>query len=289
MTEDLQEKTCLVTGASRGIGYWTAHGLAARGAHVILIGHHQGRGEKALNTIAREFGPDAANFIKADLSSQREIHRLAGKLTSDYSSLDVLVNNAGGFFLNRQESVDGIEMTWALNHLNYFMTTLLLFDLLLEHPPARIVNVASDSHRGRNLDFKDPQFQQGYNGMAAYGRSKLANILFTYELSRRLEEQPITANALHPGFVNTHLGKDHWLVRPFLELIHVLFAKSPQEGAETPIYLASSPEVQGVSGKYFIDKKPVQSSPASYDQEDARRLWRISEETTGINSSQVLP
>lgn len=285
----LDGKVCLVTGASRGIGFWTAHGLAARGAHVILIGHHQGRGESALSTLQTKFGTAAARFIKTDLSDQDAIHGMAQEIKQRYPALHVLVNNAGGFFLTRRESTDGIEMTFALNHLNYFMTTLLLLDLLLQHPEGRIVNVSSNAHRGQKMRFHDLQFEDGYNGLNAYGQSKLANLLFTYELSRRLQDQSITVNALHPGFVHTHLGKHHWLIRPFLEVIHLLFAKSPQEGAQTPIYLASSPVVEGVSGKYYVDQEPVPSSRASRSQEDARRLWEISERMTGLNSEDYLP
>lgn len=289
MTEQLQGKTILVTGASRGIGYWTAHGLAEKGAHIILVGHHQGRGERAQRKLREAFGPQAAAFLKADLSSQQDIHQLAEKVKEHYERLDVLVNNAGGFFLNRKESVDEIEMTFALNHLNYFMVTLLLMDLLMESAPARIVNVSSNGHRGQKIDFDDLQFENGYNGMKAYGQSKLANLYFTYELSRRLKNHPLTVNALHPGFVNTYLGKQHRLVRPFLEVIHLLFAKPPQEGAETSIYLASSEDVKGITGKYFVDKEAVRSSPMSYDQQAAQDLWKISEEMTGLDTGNFLP
>lgn len=289
MKDTMRNKTCLITGSSRGIGFWTAHGLAKRGAHVILIGHHQGRGEKAQSRLQETFGTDAARFFKADLSDQGEIHHLAEAIKSNYDHLDVLINNAAGFFLNRQESVDGIEMTLALNHLNYFMVTLLLFDLLVDSAPARIVNVSSDAHREQRLDFDNLQLKNGYTGMKAYGRSKLANLYFTYELDRRLEGQGITVNALHPGFVNTYLGKQYWFIRPFLEIIHTLFAKTPQEGARTSLYLASSPEVADVSGKYFVDQERKRSSNISYDREAARRLWKRSETLTGLDAGNHLP
>jgi NAD(P)-dependent dehydrogenase (short-subunit alcohol dehydrogenase family) len=195
----------------------------------------------------------------------------------------VLVNNAAGVFLRRQETVDGFEKTFALNHLNYFMLTNLLLDVLQASAPARIVNVASDSHRDAELDLDDLQLAEGYNPMRAYGRSKLANVLFTYELARRLEGSGVTANALHPGFVNTHLGKSNWLVRIALTPIHWLFAKSPREGAQTSIYLASSPEVAGVSGKYFVDCEPTRSAPASYDEAAAQRLWEVSATLTEVS------
>jgi len=289
MIDTMQGKTCLVTGASRGIGFWTAHNLAERGAHVILIGHHRGRGEKAQTRLQESFGPQSARFFKADLSSQEEIHTLTDAIKSSYNQIDVLVNNAGGFFLNRQESADGIEMTLALNHLNYFTITLLLLDLLMDSTPARIVNVSSGAHRGQRLDFQDLQLEKGYNGMKAYGRSKLANLYFTYELDHRLEKQEITVNALHPGFVNTYLGKQYWFIRPFLEIIHALFAKSPMEGAQTSIYLATSPEVAQVSGEYFVNQQRTKSSPISYDKDAALRLWKRSESLTGLDAASYLP
>ena len=289
MNKTMQGKTCLVTGSSRGIGFWTAHGLAKRGAHVILVGHHQGRGEKAQSRLQEAFGTDSARFFKADLSAQEEIHLLAKAIKNNYNQLDVLVNNAAGFFLNRQESVDGIEMTLALNHLNYFMVSLLLSDLLMDSTPARIVNVSSDAHREQRLEFENLQLKNGYTGMKAYGRSKLANLYFSYELDRHLEGHGITVNALHPGFVNTYLGKQYWFIRPFLEIIHALFAKSPREGARTPLYLSSSPEVAGASGKYFVNQMPTKSSPISYDKEAAQRLWNRSESLTGLDADNHLP
>jgi len=194
----------------------------------------------------------------------------------------VLVNNAGAFFLRRQESADGVEMTFALNHLNYFLLTYLLLDRLKASAPARIVNVASDSHRGALINFNDLQGKRGYNGFQAYGQSKLANVLFTYELARRLEGAQVTANALHPGFVATNIGKNNGLLARLVMPIAQLNAIRPEEGARTGVYLASSPDVEGVSGTYFTREKPVQSDPASYDLQAARQLWEISAEMTGL-------
>ncbi|MGD8403514.1 MAG: SDR family oxidoreductase [Anaerolineales bacterium] len=284
----MEGKLCLVTGASRGIGFHTALGLASMGAHVILASHHRERGESARQRINTSVGKNATDFILVDLSSQGGIREFTDTIKERYNHLDVLVNNAGGFFLRREGSEDGIEMTFALNHLNYFMTTLLLMDLILSAEASRIVNVSSGSHRGAEMHFDDLQFENGYNAMEAYGQSKLANLLFTYELSRRLANTNVTVNALHPGFVNTHFAKQNGpVVRALMNLVHFLFARSPEKGAETPIYLASSPEVEGVTGKYFIDKEPVRSSQASYDGEAAQRLWDISERMCHLDVSNL--
>ena len=276
-------KTCMVTGASRGIGFYTAQALALKGAHVVLIGHHHGRGQEAVDKIHQADPEASATFFYTDLMDQAQIRELNRTFRERYDRLDVLVNNAGAFFLRRGESPDGIERTFALNHLNYFLVTNLLLDLIKESAPARIVNVSSESHRGNRLHFDDLEFERRpYWGLNAYGESKLANLLFTYELDRRLGQDDVTVNALHPGFVNTHIGKQYPLLRPIMNILHALFAKSPEEGAETVIYLASSPDVAGVSGKYFIDREPIRSSSASYETGDARRLWEVSESMIGL-------
>lgn len=285
---EMKGKLCLVTGASRGIGFFVARGLALLGADVVLASHNRERGESAQRRIREYTGNDSISFMKVDLSSQDNIRSFTDSFKRQYDRLDVLVNNAGGFFLRRKKSVDGIEMTFALNHLNYFMTTLLLLDPLLGTGSARIVNVASESHRSQHMRFDDLQFEHGYNPMSAYGQSKLANLLFTYELSRRLASTDLTVNALHPGFVGTHLGKQNPIVQVFLSPIHFFFAKKPVEGAETPVYLASSPQVEGVTGKYFIDEEQVRSSPASYDSEAAERLWDVSEQLCDLDSSETV-
>jgi NAD(P)-dependent dehydrogenase (short-subunit alcohol dehydrogenase family) len=210
------------------------------------------------------------------------VRRLADDFKSHFSRLDVLVNNAGAVFLTRHESADEIEMTFGLNHLNYFLLTNLLLDMLIASAPARVVNVSSGAHNGARLNFDDLENKRGYNGMRAYGQSKLANLLFTYELARRLEGKGVTANALHPGFVASNFAKNNLgILKPLMSLIQ-LGAISPEEGAQTSIYLASSPEVAGVTGKYFVKKKAVTSSTASYDEETARRLWDISARLTGL-------
>ena len=273
-------KNCLVTGGTRGIGFYTARGLASQGAHVILVGHNAAHGEQALERIGEAVGEGAASFLLADLSAQDQVQRLARDVQDRYMHLDVLVNNVGAVFVRRQESVDGIEMTLALNHLSYFLLTGLLLDMLKGSAPARIVNVSSDAHHRAEMNFEDLQFEERYSSFQTYAQSKLANLLFTYELARRLEGSKVTVNALHPGFVNSHLYRRMGILRPVVKLIGFLIGKSAEEGAETSIYVASSPEVEGVSGKYFIDREPVSSSPASYDTKSARCLWEISQDLT---------
>jgi NAD(P)-dependent dehydrogenase (short-subunit alcohol dehydrogenase family) len=222
-------------------------------------------------------------YLLADLSIQAEVRKLAGEFQARYDHLDVLLNNAGAIFLRRRESREGIEMTLALNHLNYFLLTGLLLDTLKQSAPARIINVSSAGHLGASIDFANLQMQAGwYSGMEAYKRTKLCNVLFTYELARRLAGSRVTTNAVHPGLVATNIGRNNgflaWLFQPLIRFI----AKSPKEGAETLIYLASSPEAEGVSGKYFANKRAVRSSANSHDEETARRLWQASAELTGI-------
>jgi NAD(P)-dependent dehydrogenase (short-subunit alcohol dehydrogenase family) len=275
-------KICLVTGASGGMGFETARALARQGAHVVLVGHNVERGEAALRRIHAEDEKMSVEFMLADLSVQDQIRLLAKGVREGFDHLDVLVNNAGGFFLRWRESADGFEMTWALDYLNYFLLTNLLLDLLKASSPARIVCVSSAMHEGAEIRFDDLQFEKGYSSWKAYGQAKLADLIFTYELARRLEGSGVTANALHPGFVATNIGPQHWLLRPLMKIVYAFGARSPQEGAQTSIYLASSPEVEGVSGRYFVDSKPVRSSEASYNRETAQWLWDISLRMTGL-------
>jgi NAD(P)-dependent dehydrogenase (short-subunit alcohol dehydrogenase family) len=250
---------------------------------VIVVARNVNRCENTVDEIIQTTGNHAVEYMLADLSSQNEIHDLAEAYQNKYDHLDVLVNNAGGFFMSRQESADGIEMTFALNHLNYFLLTNLLLDTIKASAPARIVNVSSAAHQNASINFDDLQGKKKYSGWQAYGQSKLANILFTYELARRLEGTGVTVNALHPGMVATNFGANNGgvlgsLVRQFMNL----FSIGVEDGAQTSIYLASSPEVEDVTGKYFVKKKAVSSSSASYDESAAKRLWEISEEMTGV-------
>lgn len=283
----MQDKVCMVTGATDGIGKETARALADMGATIIIVGRNREKSIATVNEIRQETGNPDVEYMLADLSSQEQIRRLAEQFKERYDQLDVLVNNAGGFFMSHEESVDGIEMTFALNHLGYFLLTNLLLDVLTESAPARIVNVSSGAHENAEIDFDDLESEETYSGWRAYGESKLANLLFTYELARRLEGTGVTVNALHPGFVKTNLGADNfgWFGTVVKKVINLVAGLSPEEGAQTSIYLASSPEVEGVTGKYFVKKKPAQSSKASYDEDAARRLWEISEEMTELHVS----
>jgi NAD(P)-dependent dehydrogenase (short-subunit alcohol dehydrogenase family) len=276
-------KTCLVTGGTAGIGYVTARELARMGAVVSIVGRDRERGEAALRRI-REAAADAhVAYLPADLSDQADVRRLAEAILALHPRLDVLVNNAGGLFGRRRLSADGIEMNFALNHLSYFLLTHLLLPALTLAAPARIVNVASAAHKGVSLDFDDLQGEERYDRWLAYKRSKLANILFTYELARRLEGRGITANCLHPGFVATDIGARHGFVPGILWSIGKLYAINPEDGARTSVYLTSSPEVEGITGQYFTQRKAKRSSEASYDREAAIRLWDVSANLTGLD------
>ena len=278
----MEGKTCLVTGATDGIGYVAARELAGMGARVIMVGRNPAKTEAARKQVISETGADHVDCLLAELSSQQDVRRLAGQVRELAPRLDVLLNNAGAIFLSRQTSVDGIEMTFALNHLGYFLLTTLLLDLLKDSAPARVVNVSSSSHyEPRELRLEDLPRPGSGRSYRAYGRSKLCNVLFTYELARRLEGSGVTANALHPGLVRTNIARNNgimgWIGNFFIGVRGI----SPDRGAETLVYLAASPEVEGVTGKFFIDCRAVHSSDLSYDAALARRLWELSEELTG--------
>ncbi len=289
----MRGKVCLVTGATSGIGEVAATELARLGARVLIAGRSAERcAATRARILARVQGASVESMV-ADLSSLAEVRRLADQVRERCAQLDVLLNNAGAMFLERSETADGIERTFALNHLSYFVLSNLLMPLLEKSESARIVNVASDAHRGVSIDFDDVQLQQNYGGWKAYQKSKLANVLFTYELAKRLEGTAVTANALHPGFVQTRFltsfndarrqGFKKTLAGLFLDTASRLIAISPERGARTSVYLASSPEVEGVSGRYFVKEKPVTSSPQSRDPVAAERLWRMSALMTGVD------
>lgn len=278
----LQGKTCMVTGASSGIGRVTAVELARLGARTVLVCRDRGRGEATLAQIAKETGSRDVELKLADLSSQSAIRNLAREFLAKDQPLHVLVNNAGVVNLRRSLTRDGIETVFAVNHIAYFLLTNLLLERLEISAPARIINVASDAHRMARIGFDDLGGSRRYAAMRNYAQSKLANILFTYELARRLEGSGVTANCAHPGAVATGLAQNNgaW-VRALTKLLG-LFFRTPEQGAATSIYLASSPEVEGVSGKYFIDCKETRSSADSYSKADAQRLWEISTRMTGL-------
>lgn len=275
-------KVCMVTGATSGIGKVTARELAQRGAAVVVVGRDEARSEATVSQIRQQTANPSVDFLLADLSSQKEVRRLAREFESRYSRLDVLVNNAGAIMLSRRESVDGIEMTLALNHLAYFLLTILLLEKLKSSAPARIVNVSSNSHERAQLDFDDLQVRGRYWGFGAYARSKLANILFSYELARRLEGTGVTVNALHPGLVGTNFLANNGTLGRFLKMLVFIKGMSPERGARTSVYVATSLEVETVTGRYFFKEREVPSSSNSYDEDAARRLWQLSAELTGL-------
>ena len=273
-------KTVLVTGATSGIGLVTARELARMGAQVTIISRNAGKCATVAESIKAGTG-SPVEFISADLSTLAGIMQAAANFKQRHTHLDVLVNNAGALVTKRVLTADGYETTFALNHLNYFLLTILLLDILKSSSPARIVNVSSHAHEGASIDFGNLQGEKHFNGMQAYGQSKLANVLFTYELARRLEGTGVTVNALHPGFIATGFARNNGALYNFGMSLIGPFIRKPEQGAQTSIYLACSPEVEGVTGKYFVDCKPVRSSPLSYDQSLAEKLWQVSLELTG--------
>jgi NAD(P)-dependent dehydrogenase (short-subunit alcohol dehydrogenase family) len=279
---EMTGKLCMVTGATNGIGKATALALAKMGATVIVVGRSAEKTETVVKAIQQVSGNTHVEGMLAELSAQAEVRELAAAFKQKYDHLDVLVNNAGAVFLRREESVDGIEMTWALNHLSYFLLTNLLLDALQRAPAARIVSVSSGAQADGKIHFDDLNFKQRYTGMAAYPQSKLANVMFTYELARRLNGTKVTVNALHPGLVGTGFASNNGRLLRIGIAIARPFMLSPEQGARTPIYLASSPEVEGVTGQYFVKCKPRRSAAASYDEAAQRRLWEISEQMTGL-------
>jgi NAD(P)-dependent dehydrogenase (short-subunit alcohol dehydrogenase family) len=281
-SDAMQGRICLVTGSTSGIGKATALGLAKLGATVIVVGRDRDRGSAAVAEISAASGNPNVDLLLADLSSQASVRQLARDVQSRYPNLHVLVNNAGGVYSQRSETVDGIETTFAINHLAYFLLTNLLLDLLKASAPARIVNVTSTAEARGSIDFEDLQGKRQYRAFPAYAQSKLANVMFTYELADRLAGTGVIVNCVHPGMVASGFGQNNsgWmrlginLMRPFM--------KSPAQGARTPIYVASSPDVAGLSGKYFMDRKAVRSSRSSYDAAIRHRLWQISAQMTGL-------
>jgi retinol dehydrogenase-12 len=283
-------KVCLITGATSGIGAATALSFAREGATVIGTGRNPGKCRRSAEHIIRATGNPRVEFLLADLSVQCEVHALATRFRSRYSRLDVLVNNAGARFSSRLVSADNYEMTFALNHMGYFLLTGLLLHELKKSGQGRIINVASGAHRGcTGINFEDLQSERGYDGKAAYAQSKLANLLFTYELDRLLKRAglPITVNAVDPGNVLTRFSRNNGLISWARHIIGSLRSGSlvgPTEGAKTIVYLALSPQIGGASGGYFASCKLAQSSEASLDTEAARRLWQINTELDRIGA-----
>ncbi len=280
MDISLEGKTALITGGTNGIGLVTAKELARMGANVTIVSRSPEKCAAIAEAIRVETG-NPVEFFSSDLSTLAGIMQAASDFKKHHTRLEILVNNAGGLFVKRQVTPDGFEYTFALNHLSYFLLTNLLLDLIKSSAPARIINVSSGAHLSGKIDFDDLQAQKHYRGMKAYSQSKLANVLFTYELARRLEGTGVTVNALHPGFIATGFATNNGFLYRFGMGIVGRFIRRPEEGAETSMYLASSPEVEGVTGKYFYECKPVPSSSLSYDRALQERLSQVSLELTG--------
>jgi NAD(P)-dependent dehydrogenase (short-subunit alcohol dehydrogenase family) len=279
-------RTVVVTGGTGGIGRATAVGLARLGAHVAITGRSRERAEAAAHEI-RAAGLGQVDVFVADLSSQAEVRRLAGELVDAYPRLDVLVNNVGGYWNTRHVTADGLEHTFALNHLAPFLLTNLLLDRLKQSGPARVVTVSSNAQTMGRIDFDDLQGERSYSGARAYNQSKLANVVFTYELARRLRGSEVTANALHPGVVSTAFGaEDPRGIQRVLFPFARPFMKTPAQGAATSIYLASTPDLEQTTGRYFANSKPKRSSTRSYDEAVAARLWQVSTDLVGLTAAR---
>lgn len=285
----VQGQTIVITGATNGIGEIAATALAKAGAHVVIVSRSEARCKETIARIRTATGDDTASYIVADLSLLKDMHRTADTILERHDRLHVLLNNAGAFFNSREVTADGYEKTFALNHMSYFVLTTRLLDLLkrtaTQDGEARVVNVSSGAHFGapKGIPFDDIHHTKSYSGFGVYGESKLMNLLFTYALARRVEGTGVTVNALHPGFVRTGFGMNNGgILAASLGLIQRFFALTPEQGAETSIYLASSPSVKGITGKYFVDKKERKSSGISYDKEQQERLWQLSEELATV-------
>lgn len=275
----MKGKTVLITGANQGIGKASAIALGKKGAKLVLVCRNAEKARAAIADI-KEAGATDVSLIVGDMSSQADIRRIASEFKANHDRLDVLLNNAGALVTSRRTTVDGIEETFAINHLGYFLLTDLLLDTLEASGPARIVNVASEAHRGARMHWDDLQFERGYTSFSAYGQSKLCNLLFTRELARRLKGTNVTANCLHPGVVASGFGQTYGGFFSALMSVAHLFMISTEKGAKTQVYLASSPEVEGVTGKYFDKCKPRTPNKEAQSDEAAARLWTISEKMT---------
>jgi NAD(P)-dependent dehydrogenase (short-subunit alcohol dehydrogenase family) len=283
MANQNRGKIVVMSGATSGIGLLAARMLAAMGVRLILVARDRARAERALSQLA-ELGPDQPHRAHyADLSRLAQVKRVADEISASEPRIDVVVNNAGNIYGARTVSDDGLELTFATNHVAPFVLTCCLRNSLIAATPARIINTASDAHLGQVLDFSDLQMRRGYRPLRAYGRSKLCNILFTRELARRLAGTGVTANCLHPGFVRTNLGQNDGRLMGYLIKMAMLFAGSPERGAETLVHLATAPQLAGESGGYYYGRQPRSPSPAACDDASAKRLWEETARLTGVD------
>ena len=281
-------KVVLITGATSGMGKATARALATYGATVVIHGRDEEKAKETVEAIKEETKNPAIYYLIKDFEKLGDVRLLASEFQRQFHRLDVLVNNVGAVFSKRQESVDGIELTLQVNYLGHFLLTNLLLDMLKASAPSRIVNISSGVHERGRIDFEDLQMNRKYSGQKAYASSKLAQVLFTYELARRLEGSAVTCNASNPGLAKTHLGYDAGLLTSLSKRFVDIFGKSAEKAAETTIYLATSPEVERVSGKYFEEKQEAESSEMSYNTSAAQRLWDASLRLTKlVDDSQV--
>ncbi|MGB0932274.1 MAG: SDR family oxidoreductase [Chitinophagales bacterium] len=278
----MQGKIAIVTGGNAGIGKQTAIGLAKKGATLVLFCRNEEKGKTAQKEIKTQTGNQSIDLIQCDLSSLQSVKKAATEFQNKYDKLDILINNAGLFFDRLSHTSDGFETQFQVNHLSHFYLTSLLLGLLKKSNSARIVNVSSAAHRGRKIDFENLVYgKEKYDGLDVYGQTKLANVLFTYELSRRFAAQGISSFALHPGVVRTKIGQKHtkgWVNWGWKLLTSLpIFSISEQKGAATSLYAATSPTLQGISGKYLKDCKIIKSTKQSYDEQTAKKLWELSE------------
>ncbi|MCU0496006.1 MAG: SDR family oxidoreductase [Anaerolineae bacterium] len=285
----MKGKVCLITGATNGIGLETARALAKQGVKVVMVGRNATKTTQIAEELCQSTGGTVETLI-GDLSLIAQTRQVAEAFKARYDRLDILINNAGAIYTSRQVTAEGHELTFALNHLSYFVLTNLVLEVILDSAPARIINVSSMAHMGGKILFDDLNATQGYNGFGVYGNSKLMNVLFTYELARRLANKGVTVNALHPGIVQTGFNRNNGSLMQALtgfftglgRLFNVVL--TPEQGAQTTLHLATSPQVAQVTGKYFSASKETPSSPLSYDTEIQRRLWEVSEQLTDIRA-----
>ena len=276
-------KVALITGGTGGIGKAAATALAGMGAEVVVVGRNSERGEAAVAKIREKSGNDGVSLLLADLSVQAEVRKLTQDFGDRHDRLDVLVNNAGLVLSERNETPDGIEAQFAINHLAPFLLTNLLTDLLKKSAPSRVVTVSSEAQRWGKMDFDDLQSKKRYRGFPVYGMTKLANVMFTFELAERLKGTGVTANCMHPGAVNTGFAQNNRGPASLAFRLFKPFMRSPEQGADTLVYLAASPAVEGMTGKYVSDRKVTAASPIAYDENARKRLWEESGRLTGLD------